>query len=413
MLKLYNSMTRKLEEFQPLEKRNVRMYTCGPSIYQLPHIGNYRTFLYEDILLRYLEHKGHRVERTIFITDVEDKAITEAEKEHTTLKELTQRNTDYFLKEFNQLGAKTPTYVAKSSTSIDQAVQLITILIKKGYAYKYDGDVYYDPLKFKGFGKLYRLDMSKWPKKKKRFHKDTYPGNRWNLGDFIIWHKYQPADKEAYWNTSLGKGRPAWNIQDPSMAKQTLGLKTDFYCGGVDNMIRHHDYVIAIVEGATGQPFARYWLHGEHLLVNWKKMSKSRGNIIYPKDLIERGCQWQHVRFFLINSHYRKRLNFTFDKFKKACDRLHRFKKMISILENVKKESVRPNLKTRTLIARLVADFEQNMDNDLHVKEAFDALFKNVSRLVSQAERGKVNAEEARQAVTAMRSLDQVLRVIF
>jgi len=388
------------------------MYTCGPSIYQLPHIGNYGTFLYEDVLLRYLKCLGYKVERTLFITDVEDKAIAEAEKEGTTLKELTERNAEIFLKKLKKLGAETPTHISRSSTSVKEAVQIIETLLKKGYAYWYKGNIYFDPLKFKGFGRLYRLDMSLWPKEKRRFHKDTYPGNRWNLGDFILWHGYRQGDK-VYWSTSIGKGRPAWNVQDTAMAMQSLGLKADIYCGGVDNLIRHHDYVIAVVEGIVGGQFAKYWLHGEHLFVDGKKMSKSRGNIIYPEDLIERGCEWQHIRFFLINSYYRKRLNFTFDKFKKACDRLHRFKDLVNKLQKIEMKVEKPNPKTKKLIAQLKKDFEENMGSDLHVKDAFDALFRTVSKLVSLAEKDKIDAKEAEEAVATLKSVDQVLQVIF
>jgi cysteinyl-tRNA synthetase len=406
-------MTRRLEEFQPFEDGKVRMYTCGPSIYLLPHIGNYRTFLYEDVLHRYLKYLGYRVERALNITDVEDKAITEAEKEGTTLKELTDRNSKIFLKELEKLGAKIPEKIPCSSTSVEQAVRLIEILLKKGYAYWNEGNVYYDPLKFKGFGKLYRLDMTKWPKEKRRFHKDTYPGNRWNRGDFILWHGYKEGDKEVYWNTSLGKGRPAWNVQDPAMATQSLGTKIDIYCGGVDNMIRHHDYVIAVVEGVTGKQFARFWLHGEHLCVDGKKMSKSRGNIIYPKDLVKGGCQWQHIRFFLINGYYRKRLNFTVKKFQKACDRLHQFKNMVNTLQNLKATDGKSTPRAKKLIAGLKQDFEENMNNDLHVKKAFDALFTIVSKLVSLKEKGQVIKEDAEKAVAELKSIDQVLQVIF
>jgi len=410
---LLNSMTRSLEKFQPLNDKRVKIYTCGPSIYQLPHIGNYRTFLYEDILVRYLEYSGYKVERTLFITDIEDKAIAEAEEEDTALKELTEKNTKIFLKEFEKLGAKTPTHIAKSSTSVNQAVQLIEALMKKNYAYRHNSNIYYDPLKFKDFGKLYRLDMSKWPKKKKRFHKDTYPGNRWNLGDFILWHGYKKEDRQAYWNTTLGKGRPAWNIQDPAMAMQSMGLKADIYCGGVDNTIRHHDYVVAIVEGVTREPFANYWLHGEHLFVDGKKMSKSRGNIIYPRDLIERGCLWPHIRFFLINGYYRKRLNFTFDKFRKACDRLHKFKDMVKSLQNTPATTRKPNQRAQKLIAKLRKGFEENMDNDLHVKDAFDQLFRAVSKLVKLKNKGKINSQEAGKAIAVLKNVDQVLQVIF
>ena len=408
----FNSMSRKLEEFQSLETGKVKMYTCGPSIYQLPHIGNYRTFLFEDVLLRYLEYLGYKVERTLHITDVEDKAIAEAEKEGKPLKQVTERNTENFLEELKKLGAKTPTYVPRSSTSVNQAVQIIETLLKKGYAYKYKSNVYYDPTKFKGFGRLYGLDMTKWPKEKKRFHKDTYPGNRWNLGDFILWRGLTKGDS-VYWNTSLGRGRPAWNVQDPANAMQTLGLQADIYCGGVDNLIRHHDYVIAVVEGFTGEQFARYWLHGEHLFVDGKKMSKSRGNLIYPKDMIERGCQWQHIRFFLINGHYRKRVNFTFKKFKKACNRLQEFKDMVTRLQSFKTTTRKSNPKAKKLIAKLKNDFEANMNNDLHVKSAFDALFRTVSKLVSLAEKGKGDFENIEKAIAELKRIDQVLQVIF
>jgi len=388
------------------------MYTCGPSIYQLPHIGNYRTFLYEDILLRYLEYLGYRVERILFITDVEDKAIAEAQKENTALQDLTEKNIKAFLKEFKKLGAKEPTQIAKSSTSINQAVQIIETLLKKGYAYWHKGNVYYDALKFRGFGKLYRLDMSRWPKKKKRFHKDTYPGNRWNLGDFILWHGCQEQNKVC-WSTSIGKGRPAWNVQDPAMALQTRGLQADIYCGGVDNMIRHHDYVVAITEAITGKPFARFWLHGEHLFVDGKKMSKSLGNIIYPKDLVDRRCEWQHIRFFLINSYYRRKLNFTFDKFKKACDRLHRFKNMVNSLRTTRSSTGNSTPKAKQLIAKLKEKFEANMSNDLQVKDAFDSLFETVSKLCLLADKGKLSAADSSETIAVLKRIDQVLQVIF
>lgn len=409
---LFNTMTGKLEEFQPLEKGNVKMYTCGPSIYQLPHIGNYRTFLYEDVLQRYLEYLGYRVERALNITDVEDKAIAEAEKEGVTLKELTERNAKIFLKELKMLKAKIPTFIPRSSTSVDQAVSLIEKLLENGYAYWHGGNVYYNPLKFKGFGKLYGLDISKWPKTKKRFHKDTYPGNRWNRGDFILWHGYKKGDK-VYFDTKLGKGRPAWNIQDPAMATQHLGFKVDICCGGIDNIIRHHDYVIAVVEGVTEEQFARYWLHGAHLYVDGKKMSKSRGNIICPKDLIKQGFEWSHIRFFLIYGHYRKKLNFTWARFKKTCERLQQFQNMVKNLGDIQTAPKGSSPKTKKLIAKLKADFENNMNNDLHVKYFFDSLFNTVSKLVALREKGRFSAEDTQQTMASLKEIDQVLQVIF
>ena len=413
LLKLFNSMTRRLEEFHPRESTRVRMYTCGPSIYQLPHIGNYRTFLFEDVLLRYLEYSGSRVERTLFVTDVEDKAIAEADKEGTTLRELTEKNIKIFLEEFESLRAKKPTHIPKSSTSVNEAVQIIETLLRKGTAYRHKDSVYSDPLKFKGFGKLYRLDMTKWPREKRRFHKDTYPGNRWNRGDFILWHAYRLSDREAFWNTRLGKGRPSWNVQDSAMVMKTLGPNADIWCGGVDNMIRHHDYNIAIIKSITGKEPARFWLHGEHLLVDGKKMSKSRGNIIYPKNLIERGCTWPHIRFFLINGHYRRKLDFTFEKFKRACKRLHEFKDMVISLENPAKISDGSSPRARQLIAKLKHDFENNMNNDLQVRSAFDALYETTSRLTALARNGKISKEDADQTIKTLKRIDEVLQVIF
>jgi cysteinyl-tRNA synthetase len=228
-----------------------------------------------------------------------------------------------------------------------------------------------------------------------------------------LWHGYQKEDKEVFWNTSLGKGRPAWNVQDSAMATQTLGFSVDIYCGGVDNLIRHHDYVIAIVESVTEELFARFWLHGEHLFVDGKKMSKSRGNIIYPKDLVEKGCQWQHIRFFLINGYYRKRLNFTYKKFKTTCDRLHKFKDMVKKLQSVKTTNIKSSQKTKKLVSRLKEDFQENMNNDLHVKKAFDAIFNTVSELVAPAKRGRISREDAEEAMAVLKSIDQVLQVIF
>jgi len=378
----------------------------------MPHIGNYRTFLYQDILQRYLERLGYKIDRTLFITDVEDKAIAEAQKERVGLRDLTDRNTKAFVREFRKLRAKEPTHVARSSTSVNQAVQIIETLLKKGYAYWYKGDVYYDALKFKGFGKLYRLDMKRWPREKRRFHKDTYPGNRWNLGDFVLWHGCKEED-EVCWDTPIGRGRPAWNVQDPALALQTRGMQADIYCGGVDNMIRHHDYVIAIAEAVTGKPFARFWLHGEHLFVDGRKMSKTLGNIIYPNDLIERGCEWQHIRFFLINGYYRKKLNFTFAEFKKACDQLNEFRNIVKRIKNVRSVNGDSGRKAKKYIAKLKDEFEVNMNNDLHVRDAFKALFKTVSNLCILADKGKMSFADSRGAIAILKSIDQVLQVIF
>jgi len=231
------------------------MFTCGPSVYQKSHIGNFRTFLFEDILVRYLQYHGYTVQRGMNFTDVEDKAVAAAEAQGTTLKQLAEKNIKIFLKEMKLLAMRMPDYLPRASESVEQAVDIIEYLLKRNIAYRYRGNVYFDPLRFPGFGKLYGLDMKRWPRQKKRFHQDTYPGIRWNLGDFILWHGSKEGES-FYWDTRIGRGRPSWNIQDPAMIIRHFHETLSFFCGGIDNLYRHHDYNLAILESLRDFPGA-------------------------------------------------------------------------------------------------------------------------------------------------------------
>ncbi len=389
------------------------MYTCGPSTYQRPHIGNYRTFLFEDILHRFLEYSGYRVARLITLTDIEDKAIAQATKEGVSVEELTRKNENLFFKDFELLRIKLPTYTVRASTIVNQAAELIKTLIGKGcaYMYNYEGEenAYFDPLKFEGFGKLSKLDMSKWPRKKRRFHMDTYPGTPWNRGDFILWHGCK--EDKVCWETEIGIGRPSWNIQDAAIVTSHLGFEIDVACGGIDNLVRHHDYTIAIAESVSGKEFSKYWLHGGHLYVDGKKMSKSKGNVYYPEDLIARGYRKDHIRFFLIYGHYRKKLNFTFDKLAQTSRKLDNFKGMVQDLNNA--QSTNPSQKGQTLAKGIVPAFERNVNNDLMVKTAFDEIYATVSKLHKLVTQEKLGKEDANAAIIGLRKVDQVLQVIF
>ena len=221
-LVLRNTLTKRKELFSPRVPGEVKVFTCGPSVYARPHLGNYRTFLYEDMLDRYLEYLGYDVKRTVIFTDVEDKTISTAAEEGTEVLQLTTSVVQIFHQECELLGIRLPDYIPRSSTSVDEAVQIIEALIEKGHAYRHRGNVYFDPLTYAGFGEIFGLDMSTWPKNKIRFSQDTYNGLRWNRGDFILWHGYTGGD-EIHWDTSIGPGRPAWNVQDPAMTGQTLG----------------------------------------------------------------------------------------------------------------------------------------------------------------------------------------------
>jgi cysteinyl-tRNA synthetase len=405
MLRLFNSLGKKMEAFQPVNGRVVNIFTCGPSIYQRAHIGNFRTFLFEDILVRYLEYRGWRVARGMNVTDIEDKAFKEAQKNGITLKELTDENLEGFLREMRLLGIKTPDYLPRASACVDEAAAMVERLLELEIAYWHQGNVYFDPRKFSGFGKLYGLDMSRWPAKRRRFHRDTYPGIQWNFGDFILWHGYREGDPVS-WNTAIGRGRPSWNIQDPSMVASHFRETLSIYCGGIDNLYRHHDYSIAILESLRPYPMAHFWLHGNHLFIGGKKMSKSRGNILYTGDLLNQGYTAAGIRFFLIDGHYREKLDYTEKAMKSAAEKLGEIRKRVRAVEE---QAGRATPVEDDRSRRIGEIFRSHMDQDLAVKDAFDGL----SRELEALNPAELQPEAAAALIAALRKVDGVLNVIF
>ena len=407
-LSLTNTLTRRKEAFSSREPGKVVMFTCGPSVYSRAHIGNFRTFLYEDVLQRYLEYLGFRVERMINFTDVEDKAIEEAQAKDLTLKELTAPVEELFYAETRKLGIKLPDYIPRSSTSVDQAVRLIQILLEKGYAYFHRGDVFYDPLKYPGFGRLYGLDMSRWPKQRQRFRRDTYPGMRWNLGDFILWHGGR--GDHIYWNTEIGMGRPSWNIQDAAMITKHLGYRIDLSCGGMDNLYRHHDYTLAVVESVSGETFCPFWLHGGHVLSRGQKMSKSKGNVIYLTDLLEQGYSPHAIRLSLIYRHYLKKLNMRPEYLEEISSRLETFTRMVKAL-TAPGGSSKEGASQRNAPG-LEEIFRERMNDDLDVKGAFDGIFDRISTLMSQSEGVPPDPAWSERLREELTRIDQVLLIL-
>jgi len=405
MFKLFNTFGKRYETFKPVNPEMVSIFTCGPSVYQRPHIGNMRTFLFEDILVRYLQYLGYNVKRGMNLTDVEDKAISEAQKEHLSLKKLTDRNIKQFIGEMKLLKMKVPDLLPRASEHVEQAVCIIQDMLKRGMAYRYSGNIYFDPLKFADFGKLFGLDMSRWPKTRKRFHKDTYPGIQWNLGDFILWHGRREGD-QVYWDTAIGTGRPSWNIQDPSMIVDYFDETLSVYCGGIDNLFRHHDYTLAILESIRPFPMARYWLHGEHLLVNGHKMSKSKGNIVYVDTLISQGYSAEEIRFFLIYGHYRSRMNYSDADMKKAAGMLREFKKVVARIRRRAGRIASTSGKTAEMMKKV---FIEGMHRDMDLKGAFDGIY----RIVSEIKIEELGPSEAAGTIKTLREIDSVLQVIF
>lgn len=405
MLKLFNSLGKRMEAFVPANGSVVNVFTCGPSVYQRSHIGNYRTFLFEDTLVRYLEYRGFRVTRGMNFTDIEDKALVEAKKRGTTLRRLTDKNIRIFMREARKLRMKPPDFLPRASENVESAAAIIQTLLRKKVAYRHGGNIYFDPLRFPRFGILYGLDMERWPKKRIRFHKDTYPGMRWNRGDFILWHACR-ADDRVCWDTTVGRGWPAWSIQDPSMIAPLFRETLSIYCGGIDNLVRHHDYSLAILESVRPYPMARFWLHCRHLHVDGKKMSKSLGNIIYLDSLTERGFTAQEVRFFLIDGHYRRSMNYRDDRFRLSTAKLRLMREQVRGISRAARGTPLPHSETG---GRLEALFRAGMDNDLQVDQAIG----HIHGFLSEKAASRLNRQEAAALLASLRRIDSVLQVLF
>ncbi len=405
MLKLFNTFGRKLETFSPVNPSLVNIFTCGPSVYQRAHIGNMRTFLFEDMLVRYLEYSGYAVRRGMIITDIEDKALWQAEKERTTVKKLTDRNMRQFLKETDALGMKRPDYLPRASENVVHAVAIIQKLLKRGVAYWHGNNVYFAPRKFRGFGKLFGIDMKTWPKEIRRFHQDTYPGVQWNRGDFVLWHGCSGC-QDGCWETAIGRGRPSWNVQDASTLVQYVDESLSIYCGGYDNLFRHHDYNIAILESVRPYPMARFWMHGYHLHVNGQKMSKSKGNIIYTDMLRADGFSLADIRFFLLYGHYREVLSYHDEAIRKTS--AHRAAVRSTAIK-LQKHAGAAKPQPSAAADRVASAFRKEMDNDLQVGAAFDAVARELHMLDLQ----QIPAGDAASVVEALRSIDTVLLSIF
>lgn len=310
VIRLYNTLTRKIEPLKPLHPAEVLFYTCGLTVYNFGHIGNFRTFIHQDVLRRVLEHAGYRVQHVMNVTDVDDKTIKGAQESGQSLESFTRRYTRAFFedtKKLNILPASTVTYATKY---IPQMVVMIKKLIEKGVAYEKDGSVYFSIDKFPSYGKLSHLDK-KSLKVGARVEADEYLKE--NPSDFALWKAWTPADGEVFWETELGKGRPGWHIECSAMSTNELGQTIDIHSGGSDLIFPHHENEIAQSEAATGKPFAQYWIHTEHLLVNGEKMSKSKGNQYTIRDIEQRGYDPIAFRYLVLQSNYRSQMDFTWD----------------------------------------------------------------------------------------------------
>jgi cysteinyl-tRNA synthetase len=396
-LKIFNTLTRRKEEFKPLGKV-VRIYTCGPSVYERSHIGNFRTFVFEDVLVRYLKFKGYRVKRVMNITDIEDKAIEAARREGRTLKELTEHYTKIFFEDVRELNLLPADVFPKASEHIQDIVRLIKRIVKNGCAYVGgDGSIYFDISKFKRYGKLSRLKLRRG---KRRIKRDEWGEETGIVADFAIWKSHDKKDGDAFWVTDLGKGRPGWHIECSAMSYKYLGDHFDMHIGGKDNIFPHHENVIAQTFAAFGKNPSKYWLHCKHLIVEGKKMSKSAGNYFTLSDLTRQGFKPMAIRYLLLSAGYRRRLNFNLAALREAEGKLEKIKDALKRIQGSSGDD-----DAEKFLERAKRKFERAMDDNLNTGRALKVL----EEFVDEIDRLSLSKSSRNKAIKVLRDFDLIL----
>ena len=361
MLKLYNTFGRKKQIFKPIKEGEVGVYGCGLTVYNYGHIGNYRTLVGYDVLTRYLKYKGYKVKKVVNITDVDDKTIRDSIKEGKSLKEFTDKYIKAFFEDEKSLNIIKADKYPRATEHIKEIVKIIEKLLKKGIAYKSDDGIYFNIKKFKSYGKLSGVKLDKL-KSSDRVDSDEY--DKENVSDFALWKFYDNEDGNVFWKTSLGKGRPGWHIECSAMSTKYLGQPFDVHLGGVDLIFPHHENEIAQSEGCCDKKFANYWVHGEWMIVDSKKMSKSLGNYYTVRDLDDMGYSPLTLRYFYLIGHYRSQVNFTVENLKNAENSLERLKRIVGELKDDGKEN-----------SKYLKLFEKAMDDDLDTVGALQVLW--------------------------------------
>jgi cysteinyl-tRNA synthetase len=409
-LNLFNTETRQKEAIASQDGK-IRMYTCGPTIYDFAHIGNFRTYVFEDLLRRSLKFFGFEVEQAMNITDIDDKTIRGAIQKNISLKAFTEPFRIAFFEDLKKLDIEKVEYYPAATDYIPEMIRLIEILIKKGYAYKSEsGSVYYKISEFSTYGRLSHLSIDDLKVNASGENElDEY--DKEHIADFVLWKAYDPErDGQIFWESPFGKGRPGWHIECSAMAMKLLGESIDIHCGGVDNMFPHHENEIAQSEGCTGHHFVRHWVHVEHLLVDHKKMSKSLGNFYTLRDLLQKGYSGAEVRYLLLSTHYRTQLNFTFAGLDAARASLARFEDLILRLRSITEE--KQSSAAGPLLERAALRFKTALADDLNISAALAALFDLVRELNALADENKLGKEEAQDALSHFEKWNEVLSVL-
>lgn len=380
-MKLYNTLTRSLEAFRPIDPPRVGVYACGPTVYRTPHIGNFRSFVFFDVLHRYLEWKGFDVRFVMNLTDIEDKIIDAAQRQGVRIDQITGPVAEAFFADLETLGVLAADVYPRPTEHIPAMVDMIGRLIERGHAYTKNGSVYFDISSFPSYGRLSRIERvdtrvgAGLASRAGGIDADEYSKN--DARDFALWKAAKNGDVEAgaSWATPWGRGRPGWHVECSAISMAELGESFDIHTGGEDLVFPHHEDEIAQSEGATGKPFVRYWLHVTHLKVNGEKMSKSKGNDFTIAQLLERGFTAAAIRFLLLQAHYRKELNFSFVGLDQARASVQRIVDFACRLEEATPDAGAAPTRLPEIAARALADFEAALDDDLNTPNAFAALF--------------------------------------
>jgi len=411
MLKLYNTESRLKEEIISSENRLIRMYTCGPTVYNFAHIGNFRTYVFEDLLRRTLKFFGFQVEQVMNITDVDDKTIRGAVQEKVSLKTFTDRYTHAFFEDLKTLGVELVEHYPAATDYIPDMIQIVATLLEEGIAYRgADGSIYFAIDKFPSYGRLSHLCLADLKAgASKRVGTDEY--DKESIADFVLWKAYDSErDGPIFWESPFGRGRPGWHIECSAMAMKILGSTVDIHVGGVDNMFPHHENEIAQSEAYSEQRFVRYWLHAEHLLVDHKKMSKSLGNFYTLRDLLEKGYTGPQIRYLLLSTHYRTQLNFTFDGLSAAAKSLERMGDFIARLRAI--HEINTFGLAEPLVEKARTTFQAALGDDLNISTALAALFDLIREINSLCDQAKIGRDEAQKTLRLLEQFDQVLNVL-
>ena len=408
MLRFFNTLTRQVEEFHPIEEGHVRMYICGPTVWNFAHIGNFRTFIFGDVLRRYLKFKGYKVTHVFNLTDIDDRIINEAAKRNISIDDFTAPYIRAFWEDFDALGMERPEVTPRATHHINEMIEIISKLLENGKAYESEGSIYYRITAFPDYGKLSRISFSgNVAGASERVDTDKY--DKEDARDFALW-KMVGEEEEPGWAAPFGRGRPGWHIECSAMSMKYLGETFDLHAGGMDLQFPHHENEIAQSEGATGKQFARYWIHSEFLKIDDVTMSKSKGNFFTFRDLREQGYSPLALRYLLLSVPTRKQLNFTFEGLQGAESTVERLRNFRSLVTDAKtREGSNPDVVGA--IAKALSDFEAAMDDDFNTAAALAAIHDLVREINVVLANDGLTANDRDAVLDAIAKFDSVLGI--